>query len=256
MNHPLHILIVDDNVMMTRTLRDIIATAGHQVDIAHSGHEALTLVGREARYDCLLTDIKMPDMNGVELAQQVRACCPDLPVVFMTAYSDDDLIQQGLEHGAVASLTKPLDINQLLQFFSYLAAERSVIIIDDDPDFCHTLADILAMRDYRVETICQVRGPASVLNVLHGTAQVVLLDMKLGTIDGLTLLKGIRREYEDLPVVLITGYSDEMNRAIEAAMTINAHTVFYKPLQFQALFDTLDDLYTRELERTLTRPGI
>lgn len=255
MSRTLRILIVDDNVMMTRTLRDIIATVGHEVDTAHSADLALDLI-RAQTYDCLLSDIIMPDMNGIELARRARQRHPELPVVFMTAYSDEHLIQQGLAEGAIASLTKPLDINHLLHFFSYLAAERSVIIVDDDPAFCQTLAEILDMRGFQVDTVSRVTSAATILPLLHQPPQVVLLDMKLGTVDGLTLLRELRQSYEDLPVVLVTGYRQEMHHAIETAMRFNAHTCFYKPVQFQALFDTLDDLYSRELERTLTDSGL
>ena len=59
-------------------------------------------------------------MDGVELYRAIKARQPDLPMVLMTAYSTNKLVKEGLEEGAIAALTKPLDINALLAIFSSL----------------------------------------------------------------------------------------------------------------------------------------
>ena len=103
----LHILIVDDNQMMVKTLQDILQIKGYQAEVAHSGPEALEKI-EETTFDCVLSDIKMPDVNGVELYRAIKAHQPDLPVVLMTAYATDKLIEEGLQEGVIAVLTKPL----------------------------------------------------------------------------------------------------------------------------------------------------
>ena len=122
MSQNLQILIVDDDPGMARTLRDIFRAKGYEAEVAHSGPEALDKV-RESGFDCVLTDIKMPGMDGVELYRLVKETQPELSVVFMTAYSTDRLVQEGLQAGAVATLTKPLDIDLLLSLFSHLRKE-------------------------------------------------------------------------------------------------------------------------------------
>ena len=74
--------------------------------------------------DILLTDVKMPNMNGLELFQKARKLFPQLITIFMTAYSADELIQQGMAEGVKIVLTKPLEINFLLHLFS---AEQRII---------------------------------------------------------------------------------------------------------------------------------
>ena len=145
MNEKLHILIVDDDRMMAKTLRDILRVKGHEAEVVYSGPEALKKLAGNS-FDCILSDIKMPEVNGVELYRAIKARQPDLPVVLMTAYSTDKLVKEGLEEGAIAALTKPLDINALLSFFSALHKEQSVTIVDEDPWFCKTLGDILRAR--------------------------------------------------------------------------------------------------------------
>ena len=117
------ILVVDDNPAMADTLADILEVKGFIVHAAASGAEALEIL-REQPVDILLTDVKMPNMNGLELFQKARKLFPQLITIFMTAYSADELIQQGMAEGVKIVLTKPLEINFLLHLFS---AEQRII---------------------------------------------------------------------------------------------------------------------------------
>jgi len=190
----------------------------------------------------------MPEMNGVELYRAIKARQPDLTVVLMTAYSTDRLVNEGLEEGAVAVLTKPLDINTLLSFFSSLGQERSIVIVDDDPKFARTLGDILRARGFAVT---QITDPHDVVERVRPNGQTVLLDMKLNDIGGLEVLEEIRAQHPCLPVVLVTGYRQEMAPAIEAALKIGAYTCLYKPFQIEELSQLLAEIRRQELGRIL-----
>jgi len=251
MSDKLCILIVDDDRRMAKTLKDIFNVKGYEAEVAHSGPEALEKVA-ESHFDCVLTDIKMPEMNGVDFCKVVKKEKPDIPVVMMTAYSGDRLVEEGLEEGAMAALTKPLDIDLLLSFFSTLRKERSIVIVDDDPQFCKTLGDILEARGF---SVVQVTQPSDLPDKLVSEGQVVLLDMKLNSINGLAVLKEIRKQYPHLPVILMTGYREEMAQAIEAALEVNAYTCLYKPFQIEELLQVLTEIHHRELGRVLGRPA-
>jgi len=250
MSEKLHILIVDDDRRMAKTLCDILKVKGYEAEAAYSGSEALDKV-EKGYFDCILADIKMPEMNGVDLYRAIKAIQPELPVVFMTAYSADALVKEGLEEGGIATLTKPLDINLLLSFLSGLRKERSIVIVDDDPQFCKTLGDILRARDFAVT---QVHDPQSLVERLTPDAQVVLLDMKLNRINGLDMLKEIREQFPHLPVILVTGYRQEMAPAIEAALKINAHACLYKPFDTEELLRLLTEIHHQELGSVLGQP--
>jgi DNA-binding NtrC family response regulator len=176
---------------------------------------------------------------------------PDLPVVLMTAYSTDNLVKEGLEEGAIATLTKPLDINFLLSFFSSLRKQRTIVIVDDDPEFCKTLGDILRVRGFAVT---QLTDPCHAVEGVGADVEVVFLDMKFNEITGLDLLKEIRAQYPHLPVILITGYREEMASTIEAALKINAYTCLYKPLQIEGLMIILREVHHQALARILGQP--
>ena len=89
----------------------------YEVHTAYSGAEALEIL-RGDRIDILLTDVKMPDMNGVELYRETKKTHPALTNILMTAYAADDIIQQGMAEGIKTVLTKPVDIDLLLSLFS------------------------------------------------------------------------------------------------------------------------------------------
>jgi two-component system response regulator HydG len=111
------ILVVDDNPSMAKTLADIMSVKGFEVYAANSGLEALAIMQSQP-IDILLTDVIMPDMNGVELYRKTRKSFPKLTTILMTAYAADDIIDQGLAEGIKTVLTKPLDIDFLLVVFS------------------------------------------------------------------------------------------------------------------------------------------
>lgn len=117
MSADLQILVVDDNTPMTETLVDILTTKGYKVHAAYCGSEALKIL-RGFPVDILLTDVRMPDINGVELYRETRKSNKPPLTFLMTAYSADDIIQQGLKEGIKTVLTKPLDIDHLLTLFS------------------------------------------------------------------------------------------------------------------------------------------
>jgi two-component system response regulator YesN len=106
-------LIVDDNPGMAAALHDILVLEGFTTFIASSGAKALQILAAHP-VDVLITDVIMPEMDGVELYRRTRLAHPQLITVLMTAYAADELIQQGMTEGIKTILTKPIDIDFLI----------------------------------------------------------------------------------------------------------------------------------------------
>jgi len=121
MSETITILVVDDHPAVATTLADILDARGFKVYAAFSGAEALEVL-RNEHVDILLTDVRMPDMNGVVLYRAARKTHPRLTTYLMTAYAADDIIQQGMKEGIKTVLTKPLEIDLIIALFS--AAKR------------------------------------------------------------------------------------------------------------------------------------
>jgi len=114
------VLLVDDDPGMVETLSDILSARGYGVVTARSGLDALGLL-REARCTVALMDIRMPGLNGVETLEAMRAVVPALPVIMMTAFTRDELVEEARRASAVAVLTKPLDLERVLRLVASVA---------------------------------------------------------------------------------------------------------------------------------------
>ena len=245
------VLIVDDDRRMVKTISDILKVKGYEAAEAYTGEEAIEKV-KSDNPDCVLMDIKMPGISGVEALKMIKGISPDLPVVLMSAYTTEELTEEAKQQGAYTVLNKPLDVQAVLSFLSLLRKEESVLIVDDDANFCRTLRDILESRGYRVET---EDDPGRVLTHMEKNYRlVVVLDLKLGNTDGLDVLKAIRAKYPTKPVLLVTGYKDEMSNSIKKGLQIGAYTCLYKPVETEALINSLKEISVKKLRAVLGEP--
>ncbi len=231
------ILVVDDDQRMARTTCDILRIKGYDAVAVHSGEEGVRKVQTDPP-DCVIMDIKMPGISGVEALKQMKAIRPKLPVVLVSAYASEQVVTEAKQHDAYAVVSKPVNLQNLLSFLSLLSKEESILVVDDDPNFCKTLSDVLTMRGYRVET---ESNPEKVLGHLEQAYKlVVLLDLKLGKANGVDVLKQIRGKYPTKPVVLVTGYRNEMGDSIEKGLQIGAFTCLYKPFETDQLLGFIE----------------
>jgi len=248
MEKEIKVLVVDDDRRMVKTICDILTVKGFTAVDAYSGEEALEKV-RSQHPGCVLMDIKMQGMNGVEALKLIKNENPDLPVVLMSAYATDELEQEGRRQGAYAVLTKPIDFQMVLSFLSLLRKEQSILVVDDDPGFCRTLQDILQSRGYVVETEVD---EDNVLKHFDKTYQlVVILDMKLRKTSGIDVMQQIRAKYPTKPVILVTGAKEDMADSIAQGLRIGAHTCIYKPLETEVLFNAINEITRKKIQRVL-----
>lgn len=110
------VLLVEDQPEVRSFLRRVISRAGYQVSEAGSGKEALELLRESGQgVELLLTDVVMPEMSGVELAERVRRERPSCRVVFMSGYNDDEVLRRAVNRSELAFLAKPFTAKSLLQ---------------------------------------------------------------------------------------------------------------------------------------------
>jgi two-component system response regulator PilR (NtrC family) len=107
-----NILIVDDEQGMRQLLSLVFGRADHQVRAAESGAKALEMLRREPA-DLIISDVKMPDMNGIELLRAVREFLPEAAVVMMTAFATVDTAREAFKLGADDFIQKPFDVDEL-----------------------------------------------------------------------------------------------------------------------------------------------
>lgn len=107
------IAIVDDDVSVCRALRRLFTAVGGRTEAFTSASEFIARGGIET-WDCLVLDMQLPGMTGLELQEQLNDAEHDVPIVFITAYSTEQIRTSALEAGAAAVMEKPLDADDLL----------------------------------------------------------------------------------------------------------------------------------------------
>lgn len=107
------VALVDDEASVRRALERLLRLAGHEVLSFESGREFLDSLNTR-RPDCVLLDIQMPGLSGLQVRDRLRETQPTLPVVFITGGDDSELAREGLSGGAIGLLRKPFSRQELL----------------------------------------------------------------------------------------------------------------------------------------------
>ncbi len=122
--HPkARILAVDDESVVLDSFRRILVLEGYNVDTVETGPEALGLVQRN-NYDFVFTDMKMPEMSGVEVVKAVKHLRPDVDVVVITGYGTIETAVETLQFGASEYVQKPFTADELAEFARKLLLKR------------------------------------------------------------------------------------------------------------------------------------
>lgn len=107
------ILVIDDEKNIRNTLQEILEYEKFEVDLAASGPEGLELF-KENKYDIVLCDIKMPEMDGIEVLENIQAVGSDAQVIMISGHGNIDTAVSAIKKGAYDFIEKPLDLNRLL----------------------------------------------------------------------------------------------------------------------------------------------
>ena len=120
------ILIVDDEKNYLLVLSEVLQDEGYEVLAARDGHEALE-IQKSSDLDLILTDMKMPAMDGIELLENIKALDPDLPVIMMTAHGTIDKAVEAMQKGAYSYILKPFDNERLTIYVKKAVALYQVV---------------------------------------------------------------------------------------------------------------------------------
>lgn len=124
-----NLLIVDDEQSYRQLLTLVFQGAGHDIRTAMNGHEALLML-QEAPADVVISDVKMPDMDGIEMLRAVRETLPDLGVILMTAFASVETAREAFKLGADDFIQKPFDVEEL-KLIVKKTLEKQVLISEN-----------------------------------------------------------------------------------------------------------------------------
>src|SRR2546427_6024945 len=211
------ILVVDDERLICDLLRSVLAGHGHEVLMAMNGREGLELF-KKHRPRFTLLDLRMPEMNGIEVLKQIRAIDPQAAVLILTAWGSDALEQQARQLGVVDFLSKGLSLDVLvaamertLQQTAQAASPAQaaapggaprtapvaagdgnfILVVDDEPQIRDLLKRFLSLRGYKVRVASD--GQQALTMVEQEAPQLIVLDVYMPGINGVEVLRQLRR---------------------------------------------------------------
>jgi CheY-like chemotaxis protein len=118
------VLVVDDNIALAENIADILECEGFEATPVESPRIALETASRRV-FDCVLLDVRMPEMDGIELRERLRASQPVAEFVFMTAYASDERLDAARRSGAAGILAKPFGPEALLRLLRVCAVRHA-----------------------------------------------------------------------------------------------------------------------------------
>ena len=152
---PLRLLLVDDDAAVRWSLSETLAEEGHEVRAAENAEQALAQLNEYAP-DLILSDIRMPGLDGIELLKRVKQHAPSVDVVLMTAYDDMPTVVKAMREGAFNFLVKPLESKELSAVLQRAFADRRVRdlakrTVEDDAE-AYRLETLLGHDSRMIET--------------------------------------------------------------------------------------------------------
>src|SRR5512141_2629154 len=124
MNPSGHVLIIDDEAVLRQTMARILLRAGFEVTTVASGKESLTII-QDHTFDLIYLDIRMPDMNGLDVLKTIHEKFPEWPVILFTAQPDLHSAVEALRRGAIDYLMKPLKPEVIVERTRQIIGEQN-----------------------------------------------------------------------------------------------------------------------------------
>lgn len=154
MNQSKKILIVDDELSMREFMEILLTDENYCVDTASSGSEAMDMLNK-SNYHMVITDIQMPDMNGIELLKKTKEVTPDTEVLMMTAYASTESAIEAMKNGAYDYITKPFKIDEIKliieKAFEKIRLERENILLKKELGGGYNFGDIIGVSSRMME---------------------------------------------------------------------------------------------------------
>lgn len=228
------VLVVDDEEGMRATVAANLELEGYEVVEARDGAHALDLV-RQQRFALVLSDVKMPGLNGVETFRELRRIQPDLTVVLMTAFAIEQLIEEGIGEGVYAVIYKPFSMDHLMRIVARALGSRGVLVVDDLPAVAESIVAGLKAAGLRAEAVYD--GHTAIQRARDEAVDVCVLDLVMPSLDGVKTYEQLRRMSRQITVIAMTGHAaPEM---IHAFTSRGGYACLHKPFDVRELMHTI-----------------
>jgi FixJ family two-component response regulator len=251
------ISIIDDDESVRRTTTRLIESFGFRAAAFDSAEKFLGS-GRLNDTSCLVVDVQMPGMNGLQLQSQLAAADRHIPIIFITAFEDKESRRQAMQAGAIAFLGKPFNDEQLLQGIRLAlhefgdepgAAGNLISIIDDDESARRDTTRLIESFGFRAAAF--ESGESFLSSGQLDCSSCLIVDVRMPGMNGLQLQNQLAAADCRTPIIFITAHDDKESH--RRAMQAGAVAFLAKPFSDEQLLEWIRSALRQEKGGIKTR---
>ncbi len=240
-----HLLYAEDNPQNQELVATFVEQTGCTIDVVSNGQTALDL-GKVKNYDLIFTDIRMPSVDGVELAVNLLKAKPQLPIIAITAMATDEEVAEFNAAGFKQILRKPIDRKMLYAAMSTYLPKRisngsekprnqsrplRVLLAEDNLDNQALIK--LHLKRMGCDTTCVKDGGEAIAKAQSEVFDLILMDMQMPNMDGMTATKYLRSRAFDKPIYALT--ANQSADAMQLSLDAGCDGHLTKPLDLASL---------------------
>ena len=234
------ILVVDDHVALAENLAEILGNVGYQTAWADSAESALQAIERGG-VSALITDYRLPGLNGAQLIAEIRKRGIGIPAVVMSAHTDLETIGSAESAGALQVFPKPIDMRHLLDVVEDLGrGETAVLLVEDNRLLADNLAEALRGAGHHV-----LVGTSGADALGHrGLPGVAIVDYRLPDATGIQIAQRLTARDPYIRILFISGHSEELGKELQGPLGDAPR--MDKPLDVSRLLDWVANAVAHE----------
>ena len=250
---PIQVLLADDDPVLLETAKDTLRSIGAEADVARNGAEAVRMVSKKSDYRVVILDWKMPDMDGIEAARQIRAKVgQNIPILLISAYDWSDLEDVAKEAGVNGFISKPLFRSTLYNKLNEMLGNESkggdqenedadligmrILVAEDNDINWEIISMLLQMQGIETERAENGQLAAErMARAKKGEFNLVFMDIQMPVMNGIEATKTIRKLDDPwasrIPIIAMTAdaFSENVSECLAAGM--NGHIA--KPIDMK-----------------------
>lgn len=210
-----------------------------------TGYEAIEKV-KENQFDLCLLDIRLPDINGVEVFLKIKEISPNTRVIMMTGFAVEELIEQAINNDAYACIHKPFDIDKILEIIdeTLKSKKRIILIVDNIENVRKKIISLLKSRcsisDKEFLTCEATSGNDVLEKVAKRHYDIILLDYGLPDMDGIQVFLEAKRINPNIVVILML--DNPLKEIINTALKSGFYGWIKKPVEQDDLFQLINGI--------------
>jgi PAS domain S-box-containing protein len=234
------ILVVEDQDAVRKLVVHTLRTHGYRILEAAGGSEALLLTSRQQQsVQLLVTDVVMPGITGVDLAESLAIHWPEMKVLYMSGYAEDAMMSRGMLKPGSSYLAKPFAPSALAakvrRLLDPAPLAKSILIVDDEDGIRDLFREILQGAGFLVKVA--ESGRQALRMAREQSFDLVLTDLVMEDGEGIETIQSLRKEHADLKIIAMSGaFGGSM---LKVAETLGANAGFGKPISQDRLIEAV-----------------